>query len=107
MYLDTTIWTPNKAYSVGDFVEPPDANATGYIYRCTVAGASGALPPVFPTPFAKTVGEVSGLIWICAGLAPLFSVEELTRALTLPILVQALDDDNDGTADTHSLNEIR
>lgn len=47
------LWAALTAYAVGDIVWPTTAN--GRIYRCTVAGTSGASEPTFPTSAAGTV----------------------------------------------------
>lgn len=40
-------WQASTAYSVGDIVRPTVAN--GHIYKCIVAGTSGASEPTWPT----------------------------------------------------------
>lgn len=49
------VWQPNTLYQVGECVTPNPA--TGFIYRCTVAGLSGAVTPVFPQGDGATVSE--------------------------------------------------
>jgi hypothetical protein len=46
------IWKPNTQYAVGALIDPVDTTgnlfqANGYIYKCVVAGWSGATPPTF------------------------------------------------------------
>lgn len=43
-------WEQNKAYSVGDRVQPTSGNENGFVYQCTVAGISHAsTEPTWPT----------------------------------------------------------
>ena len=53
-------WAASTAYTVGQTISPPSAN--GHIYRCTVAGNSGATPPsTWPTD-GSTVTD-GGVTW--------------------------------------------
>lgn len=40
-------WTPNTSCSIGDIIHPTAGNETGYVYRCTVAGVTGATEPAW------------------------------------------------------------
>ncbi len=48
-------WQANTAYAVGAEVVPSPRN--GHLYRCTVAGTSGAVQPAFPTATGATLAD--------------------------------------------------
>lgn len=48
-------WNDATAYAVGDIVRPSVASGTGFFFRCTIAGTSGATEPFWPTVIANTV----------------------------------------------------
>ncbi len=51
----TTAWAVSTVYSAGARVVPKTAN--GHIYKCTTAGTSGAVEPVWPTTAGSTVAD--------------------------------------------------
>jgi hypothetical protein len=53
-------WAPETAYIYGQLVVPLRSN--GRIYRCTVAGTSGDVEPVWPYTLANTVTD-GGATW--------------------------------------------
>ncbi|MCX2728562.1 hypothetical protein OO015_13815 (plasmid) [Thermomicrobium sp. 4228-Ro] len=59
-----TVWQPNTAYSVGDYVIPTAFNTSGprRLYRCTTAGTSGASEPSWPTTEGGTVNDGT-VVW--------------------------------------------
>jgi hypothetical protein len=55
-------WSPNTAYTVGDFVEPQVRD--GYFYECRLSGTSGTgAEPTWPTLNDGEVLASSGIIW--------------------------------------------
>jgi phage-related protein len=52
-----TQWAASTAYAVGDIVRPTYDNDTGFFFRCTVAGTTGANEPFWPTVIANTVQD--------------------------------------------------
>lgn len=50
-------WQSSTAYSVGDVVQPFTDYGTGFFFRCTIAGTSGASEPFWPTVIANTVED--------------------------------------------------
>jgi len=57
-------WVASAAHQVEDVVRPPTAN--GYLYRCAVAGTSGAAQPTWPLGVGQTVTDGS-VTWECCG----------------------------------------
>jgi lambda family phage minor tail protein L len=55
-------WTASTAYSVGDVVRATTLQATGLVFRCTVAGTSGAAEPSWPTDIGSTIAD-GGVTW--------------------------------------------
>lgn len=51
--VTTTTWAASTVKSVGDYVLPTTSN--GYVYKCTVAGTTGATQPTWPTTLSSTV----------------------------------------------------
>lgn len=60
-----TAWAATTVYTVGQIIRPGTGN--GHLYRCVVAGTSGATTPTFPTVAGQTVAD-SGATWAEAGL---------------------------------------
>jgi lambda family phage minor tail protein L len=50
-------WTASTAYIVGDIVRAVSDNDSGFYFRCTIAGTSGANEPFWPTVIANTVQD--------------------------------------------------
>ncbi|HEV7674378.1 MAG TPA: hypothetical protein VGQ12_07600 [Candidatus Angelobacter sp.] len=56
-------WSANTVYQVGDTVTPSTpVGGNSHIYRCTVAGTSGAAQPVFPVTEGGTIAD-NGITW--------------------------------------------
>lgn len=73
--LDTTslpelVWTANSTYSVGQQILPTAIAANGYVFECTVAGATSTIQPSWPNAIGDTVVD-GGVTWTCvAPIAP-------------------------------------
>lgn len=68
-------WSENEEYSLNEFARP--TRATGFAYKATTAGCSGAREPIWPRSVDATVPDGS-IVWTCAaagsnGLAPITS----------------------------------
>ena len=59
-------WTLSTAYEVGDIVKPTTAHYSGYVYRCTQAGTSGATEPTWQQNMSTTVTD-NECKWIGCG----------------------------------------
>jgi lambda family phage minor tail protein L len=55
-------WAASTAYSVGDVVRATTLQATGLVFRCTVAGTSDATEPSWPTDIGSTIAD-GGVTW--------------------------------------------
>jgi hypothetical protein len=67
--LDTTtlpsiVWSPGANFSQGQLVLPTVANAGGFFFACSGAGATGATEPVWPTVVGQAVVDGS-VTWTC------------------------------------------
>jgi lambda family phage minor tail protein L len=49
-----TAWTASTAYAVGDVVRPTTQTGFGLVFRCNLAGTSGATEPDWPTKILQT-----------------------------------------------------
>jgi len=58
--LPASTWPAAQAYTVGQYVKP--TVATGFIYKCTVAGTTAASEPTWPTVLTNTVVD-GGVTW--------------------------------------------
>ena len=109
-------WTAATSYAVGDQVVPTTPN--GRVYRCRVAGTSGATEPGFPDyPYAQFVGAAwtdgtsdPVLLWVDAGPANVerYDVRSAARQVWLikASRVTAEIDAKDGTSDV-KLSQLR
>lgn len=66
----TAPWAASHVYAVGALVTPSAAN--GHYYRCTVAGASDAAEPTWPTAGGTVVD--GAVTWVDAGALPVIYV---------------------------------
>jgi len=57
------LWQADHDYQIDDVVYPSDTKS-GYYYRCTVAGRSSQLTPVFPQTLGQTYND-GNVVWIC------------------------------------------
>jgi hypothetical protein len=69
------LWAANEEFSLNEFIRP--TRPTGFSYKATTAGCSGAREPVWPEVAGSTV-EDGSIVWTCAaagsnGLAPITS----------------------------------
>jgi hypothetical protein len=55
-------WTAGTAVSVGEVVSPTSVAGNGHLYRCTTAGTTGAVEPVWPLTDSSTIND-NGVIW--------------------------------------------
>lgn len=78
--VDTVLWQPTTAYTVGNMVKTPSLNSQWWLL-CTVAGTSGANEPSYS---GKTVGSsiIDGSVtWtICTTLINPINVDEICRS---------------------------
>ncbi len=61
------LWQASYAYSVGDVVRPDTDNGSGFFFRATVGGTSGAAEPFWPTVIANTV-EDGTVTWMAVSI---------------------------------------
>jgi len=64
--LVTTVWAATTAYVVGDLRIPTPGNETGFNYRCTTAGTSGASEPSWPIVPGTSIIDGTA-VWTCTG----------------------------------------
>ena len=57
-----TVWTASTAYAVGAIVRASTLQASGLVFRCTVAGTSAATEPAWPTDIGSTTTD-STVTW--------------------------------------------
>ena len=55
-------WTSSTAYSVGNIVRASTLQASGLVFRCTVAGTSASTQPTWPTDIGSTIAD-GGVTW--------------------------------------------
>jgi len=48
-------WASSTAYSVGDIVRATSVQATGLVFRCSIAGTSSSTQPAWPTDIGSTI----------------------------------------------------
>jgi len=57
-----TAWQASTAYVVGNIVRATSVQATGLVFRCTVAGTSASTQPTWPTDIGSTIVD-GGVTW--------------------------------------------
>lgn len=57
-------WAASTAYALNDVRKPTTPNRTGYCYRATTAGTTGATEPVWPQEIGVTVTDGT-VVWTC------------------------------------------
>jgi hypothetical protein len=66
----TTGWLTGAAVTTGSYTTPTAANATGYFYKVSAAGAGniGTTQPSWPTVLGDTTtADSNGVVWTCVG----------------------------------------
>lgn len=85
-------WASSTAYSVGNIVRASTLQASGLVFRCTVAGTSASTQPAWPTDIGSTIADgtvtwaaISSVYEELAVLAPNAIIElfQLTLDATL------------------------
>jgi phage-related protein len=62
-----TPWQSSTAHNVGDVVQAFTDPGTGFFFRCTVAGTTGAVEPFWPTIIGNTV-EDGTVTWMAVSI---------------------------------------
>jgi len=57
-----TAWQASNSYAVGNIVRATTTQASGLVFRCTVAGTSAATQPAWPTDIGSTIAD-GGVTW--------------------------------------------
>jgi lambda family phage minor tail protein L len=55
-------WQASTSYAVGAIVRATTTQASGLVFRCTVAGTSGSTQPAWPTDIGSTIAD-GGVTW--------------------------------------------
>ena len=55
-------WQASKSYAVGAIVRATTTQASGLVFRCTVAGTSASTQPAWPTDIGSTIAD-GGVTW--------------------------------------------
>lgn len=92
----------STGYSVGNIVRPSTGN--GYLYRCVVAGTSGASAPSWPTVVGETVTDGT-VTWtnIGTGVVQLGGANPSWSSSTISAQYAVVYDSTPGTASTDPL----
>lgn len=88
MIAGVNVWKASTAYIEEQSILPTATNSNGHIYKCTIAGTSGATEPTWPTGAGEAV-EDGSVIWTENGTAYMHSntfnathtVEELIQLI--------------------------
>lgn len=92
-------WASSTAYSVGTVVRASTLQASGLVFRCTVAGTSASTQPTWPTDIGSTITDGT-VTW-----AAISSVYEELAALSPNAIIElfqlALDATLHGTSDIY------
>lgn len=65
--MSVPIWQATAAYVVGDVVQAETSPGTGFFFRCTVAGTTGAAEPFWPTIIGNIV-EDGTVTWMAVSI---------------------------------------
>ena len=57
-----TAWQASTSYAVGAIVRATTTQASGLVFRCTVAGTSASTQPAWPTDIGSTIAD-GGVTW--------------------------------------------
>lgn len=94
-----SVWASSTAYSVGSIVRASTLQASGLVFRCTVAGTSASTQPTWPTDIGSTIADGT-VTW-----AAISSVYEELAALAPNAIIELfqlkLDATLHGTSDTY------
>lgn len=87
-------WRANEEFSLNEFIRP--TQATGFAYKASAAGCSGAREPVWPKAIDSTVADGS-VIWTCVaaganGLSPITSPSGTSDPTGLTIASVSVDE---------------
>jgi lambda family phage minor tail protein L len=92
-------WASTNAYVVGDIVRASALQASGLVFRCTIAGTSGSTQPTWPTDIGSTITDGT-VTW-----AAISSVYEELSVLAPNAIIELfqlkLDSTLHGTSDTY------
>jgi hypothetical protein len=55
-------WVASNPYTVGAIARATTVQASGLVFRCTIAGTSGATEPAWPTDIGSTIVD-GGVTW--------------------------------------------
>jgi pectate lyase-like protein len=67
-------WRPSTPYNQGDVTVPDISN--GFYYRCTTAGTSGAVEPIWAAQINSSVTD-GGVVWVNKGTSPVVTISNL------------------------------
>lgn len=70
-------WTASTSYSEGDIVKPTNLNYSGYIYKCTREGTSGATEPTWKKDLSTVIDDGTAK-WVGCGSLELEGVSAST-----------------------------
>lgn len=94
-----TAWASSTAYSVGNIVRATSIQATGLVFRCTVAGTSASTQPTWPTDIGSTI--VDGTVTWAAISSVYEELSVLAPNAIIELFQLTLDATLHGTGDTY------
>lgn len=92
-------WVGTTAYAVGAIVRASTLQASGLVFRCTIAGTSGSTQPVWPTDIGSTVAD--GTVTWAAISSVYEELAELAPNAIIELFQLTLDATLHGTSDTY------